>query len=178
MAQIADRMIRAAKFDPTLYDEIARDETTMGEAVTVVLIVAAAAGLGAALAGPMGLIGGAIFALAGWFVQALLAFFVGTTIIPDPDTRTDLTAVMRVTAYASAPGVLAALGFIPFLGWMAAAIAGLWQLAAFVVAIRVVMNFDGYGKAIMVVIIGWIVKLAIGGLLVLVGLGGTLLLAT
>ena len=164
MAQIADRMIRAAKLDPTLFDEVARDETTMGEAVTVVLIVSAAAGLGAALAGPMGLIGGAIFALVGWLIQALLAFFVGTTIIPDPNTRTDLTAVMRVTGYASAPGILAALGFIPLLGWMAAAVASVWQLVAFIVAIRVVMNFDGNGKAIIVVIICWIVKFANGGL--------------
>ncbi len=178
MAQIVNRMIRAAKLDATLYNEIARDETTMGEAVTVVVIVTAAAGLGAALIGPMGLIGGAIFALVGWFVQALLAFFVGTTLIPGPETRTDLTAVLRVTGYASAPGVLAALGFIPLLGGFAAMIAGLWQLAAFVVAIRVVMNFDGNGKAILVVIIGWFVKLAFGGLLMLVGLGGTLLLAT
>ncbi len=128
MAQITDRMIRAAKLDPYLFDEIARDETTMGEAVTVVLIVAAAAGLGAALAGPLGLIGGAMFALVGWFIQAWLAYFVGTTLIPDPGTRTDLTAVMRVTGYASAPGVLAAFGFIPLLGWMASFVAGLWQL--------------------------------------------------
>ncbi len=178
MAQLTDRMIRAAKLDPTLFDEIARDETTMGEAMTVVLIATAAAGIGASLAGPMGLIGGAVLALIGWIIQAVLAFFVGTKIIPDSDTKTDLMAVMRVTGYATAPGVLAALGFIPMLGWLAAFIAGLWQLAAFIVAIRVVMNFEGNGKAILVVIIGWLVKLAVGGLFMLVGLGGALLLVT
>ena len=178
MAQIADRMIRAAKLDASLYDEIARDETTMGEAVTVVLIAAAAAGLGAALAGPIGLIGGAVVALVGWFVQAVLAYYVGTKMIPDSDTRTDLSSVLRVTGYASAPGVIAALGFIPVLGTMAMFAAGLWQLAAFIVAIRVVMNFDGNGKAVMVVLIGWVVKMAIAGLFMFVGLGGALMMAS
>ncbi len=178
MAQIADRMIRAAKLDPTLFSEIANDESTMSEAVTVVLITTAAAGLGAALAGPMGLIGGAVLALIGWFVQAMLAFFVGTKLIPDSDTRTDFSSVLRVTGYASAPGVLAALGFIPMLGAVAMFVAGLWQLAAFIVAIRVVMNFDGNGKAIMVVVIGWIVKMAIAGIFMFIGLGGALMMAS
>ena len=178
MAQIADRMIRAAKLDASLYDEIARDETTMGEAVTVVLIATAAAGLGAALAGPLGLIGGAVVALVGWFVQAALAFYIGTKIIPDSDTRTDFPAVLRVTGYASAPGVVAALGFIPLLGGLRVIKTRIWQLAAFIVAIRVVMNFDGNGKAIMVVLIGWVVKLALAGFLMFVGLGGALLMAS
>ncbi len=178
MAQIVDRMIRAAKLDPTLFDEVARDESTMGEALTVVLIASAASGIGMSLAGPIGLIGGAIAALVSWFIWAWLAFFVGTVMVPDPGTNTDLTAVMRVTGYASAPGVISMLGLIPFLGGLAALVASIWTLAAFVVAIRVVMNFDSAGKAVLVCIIGWVVKMIIGGLFVLMGLGGALLLAT
>lgn len=178
MAQIVDRMIRAAKLDATLFEEVARDETTMGEALTVVLIASAASGLGLLLAGPVGLIGGAIAALLSWFIWAWLAFFVGTVMVPDPGTNTNLPAVMRVTGYASAPGVIAVLGLIPFFGPLVSFVASLWMLAAFVVAIRVVMNFDGIGKAVLVCVVGWLVKLAIGGLFVLLGLGGALLLAT
>jgi hypothetical protein len=178
MAQIVDRMIRAAKLDPTLYDEVARDESTMGEALTVVVIVSAASGIGMSLAGPLGLIGGAIAALVSWFIWAWLAFFVGTVMVPDSGTNTDLTAVLRVTGYASAPGVISVLGLIPLLGGLAALVASIWTLAAFVVAIRVVMNFESTGKAVLVCIIGWIVKMLIGGLFVLMGLGGALLLAT
>ncbi len=178
MAQIVDRMIRAAKLDPTLFEEVARDESTMGEALTVVVIVSVASGIGMSLAGPFGLIGGAISALISWFIWAWLAFFVGTVMVPDSGTNTDLTSVLRVTGYASAPGVIGVLGFIPLFGGLAALVASLWMLAAFVVAIKVVMNFETTGKAVLVCIIGWLVKLAIGGLLVIMGLGGALLLAS
>jgi len=178
MAQIVDRMIRAAKLDPTLFDEVSRDESTMGGALTVVVIVSAASGIGLALAGPFGLIGGALTSLFSWFIWAWLAFFVGTVMIPDTQTNTNLSAVLRVTGYASAPGVVAVFGLIPLLGPLAGFVASLWTLAAFVVAIRVVMNFEGNGKAVMVCIVGWIVKVTIGGLFVLLGLGGALLLAT
>ncbi|MCP4292417.1 MAG: hypothetical protein GY780_11365 [bacterium] len=177
MANIVDNMIRAAKLEPGFYNEIAQNEDSMGAAVTVVVIVSAAAGIGAALAGPAGLIGGAVMALLGWVLQAALAYVVGTKLIPDPDTRCDLTAVLRVTGFATAPGVLAVVGIVPGFGWLVGVVASLWQLAAFVVAIRVVMNFDGNGKAIMVVIIGWIVKGAVAGLFVLLGLTGALMLA-
>ncbi len=178
MAQIVDRMIRAAKLDASLFEEVARDESTMGEAVTVVVIASAAAGIGLALAGPLGLIGGAIAALVSWFLWAWLAFFVGTVMVPDPGTKTDLASVLRVTGYASAPGVLAIFGLIPLLGALASFIGSLWMLASFIVAIRVVMNFESNGKAILVCVIGWVVKLVIGGLFLLMGVGGALLLAS
>lgn len=178
MAQIVDRMVRAAKLDPTLYDEVARDESTMGEAMTVVIISSVASGLGLALAGPLGLIGGAIMALVGWFIWAWLAFFAGTVILPEPDTRADLTSVLRVTGYATAPGAIAILGIIPFFGGLVNLVVSLWMLAAFVVAIRVVMNYDGVGKAVLVCIIGWIVKTAIAALFLLLGIGGAVLMAS
>lgn len=178
MAQIVDRMVRAAKLDPSLYDTVARDESTMGEAITVVIISSAAAGLGMSLAGPLGLIGGAISALVGWFVWALLAYFVGTAILGEPGTRADLPAVLRVTGYAAAPGTIAILGLVPFLGPLVNLVASLWMLAAFIVAIRVVMNYGGVGKAVAVCIVGWLVKMALGGLMMMLGLGGALLLAT
>lgn len=178
MARIVDRMIRAAKLDQSLYEEVARDESTMGEALTIVVIASAASGIGMSLAGPLGLIGGAIAAVISWFVWAWLAFFVGTTVVPDKGTNTNLTGVLRVTGYASAPGVISILGLIPLLGPLAALAASLWMLAAFVVAIRVVMNFETTGKAVMVCVIGWLVKMLIGGLFVLMGLGGAMLLAS
>jgi Yip1 domain len=178
MAQIVDRMIRAAKLDASLFEEISRDESTMGEAVTVVVIVSVASGIGLALTGPLGLIGGAISSLVSWFLWAWLAFFVGTVMVPDAGTNTDLASVMRVTGYASAPGVLSIFGLIPFFGGLASFIGSLWMLASFIVAIRVVMNFDSNGKAALVCIIGWVVKMVIAMLFLFMGLGGALLMAT
>ena len=41
-----DRMIRAAKLDVNLYEEVEADKSTMGQAMVVVVISSVAAGLG------------------------------------------------------------------------------------------------------------------------------------
>ncbi len=46
MARIQDRMIRAAKLDVELYEEVEADQGAMREAMTVVVLSAVAAGIG------------------------------------------------------------------------------------------------------------------------------------
>lgn len=53
-------MMRAAKLDSTLHDEIACHEATMDDAISMVPISTAAAGIGMGLSRPVGLLGGAI----------------------------------------------------------------------------------------------------------------------
>ena len=107
MATIVERMVRAAKLDPTLYDEVRDDEEAMGQAIGSVLISAAAAGLGSAwMGGPIGLVWGGMAALVGWFVWSLICHFVGTRFLPEPLTRSNLAPLLRATGVAAAPGVI------------------------------------------------------------------------
>ena len=46
MSHLTERMIRASKLDVTLYEEVEADKDAMGQAVTIVLISGAAAGIG------------------------------------------------------------------------------------------------------------------------------------
>ena len=46
MARIQDRMIRAAKLDVHLYEEVEADQAAMGQAMGVVILSSAAAGIG------------------------------------------------------------------------------------------------------------------------------------
>ena len=46
MARIQDRMLRAAKLDPQLYEEVEADQGAMGQATTVVVLSSVAAGIG------------------------------------------------------------------------------------------------------------------------------------
>ena len=48
MAGLTQRMIRAAKLDVNLYEEVEADPKSMGQAMTVVVLSAVAAGIGAA----------------------------------------------------------------------------------------------------------------------------------
>ena len=46
MASLTDRMIRAAKLDVTLYEEVETDKGAMGQAMGVVILSSVAAGIG------------------------------------------------------------------------------------------------------------------------------------
>ena len=178
MASIVDRMIRAAKLDISLYEEIERDEGSMGQAMAVVAISSVAAGIGSAgILGPVGLMGGALAAVVGWFIWALLAHFIGTTMMAEPATRASLVQVMRVTGFAAAPGVIRIFAFIPILGTLVNLAASLWMLAAFIVAVRQVLNYSSTGRAVAVCILGWLVQVIIYSLFAIIGIGGIALMS-
>jgi hypothetical protein len=178
MALIVDRMVRAARLDSGLYAEVERDEKATGQAIAVVLISAAAAGIGnAGLGGPFGLVLGALGMLVGWFVWAFLIHFIGTRLLPERETRADLDQVLRATGFAAAPGVIRVFGVVPLLGPLVDAVALVWMLAAFVVAVRLTLGYASTGRALAVTLLGLVVPLAAVGFLMVVGLGGAALLA-
>jgi len=178
MASIVDRMIRAAKLDATLFEEVDRDEGSMNQAMGVVLISSLAAGLGSAgLGGPVGLVFGGVGALVGWFIWAVLSHFIGTNILAEPATRASLNQVLRVTGFAAAPGVIRIFAIIPVLGPLVSLAASLWMLAAFVVAIRQVLNYSTTGRAVGVCVIGWLVQFVIIFMVAALGVGSIALLA-
>ncbi len=178
MASIVDRMIRAAKLDVSLYEEVENDEGSMSQAMAVVGISSVAAGIGSAgILGPLGFIGGALAALVGWFIWSLLSHFIGTTMLAEPATRASLVQVMRVVGFAAAPGVIRVFAFIPILGTLVNMVASLWMLAAFIVAVRQVLNYSSTGRAVAVCILGWLVQVIIFSLFAMIGLGGIALMS-
>ena len=69
MASITDRMIRAAKLDVNLYEEVEADKDAMRQAMAVVILSSVAAGIGTiGTTGIKGLVLGTIVALVGWFI--------------------------------------------------------------------------------------------------------------
>ncbi len=91
MAQLTDRMIRAAKLDANLYEEVERDRGAMGQAATVVVLASLAAGVGAlGSVGLSGMIKAAIGALMLWVFWAFLTYFIGTKLLPQPQTHADM----------------------------------------------------------------------------------------
>ncbi len=79
MANIQDRMLRAAKLDVQLYEEVEHDEGALSQAMTVVVLSAVAAGIGSlGIGGLTGLVSGTLAALLGWYVWAFLIYFIGT----------------------------------------------------------------------------------------------------
>ncbi len=171
MANLQDRMLRAAKLDVELYEEVEHDKGALGQATTVVVLSAVAAGIGSVGAGGLaGLVGGTLAALLGWYVWAFLTYYIGTRLLPEPQTEADHGQLLRTLGFASAPGLIRVAGIIPGLGAIVFSLAGIWMLVATVIAVRQALDYTSTGRAIGVCAIGWVVQaLILGFVYALVG---------
>lgn len=158
MASLIDRMVRAAKLDVNLYEEVEADKGSMRQAIIVVVLSSVAGGIGSiGVLGISGLIFGTIFALIGWFIWAFLVYIIGTKLLPEPQTKSDMGELLRTIGFSSAPGVIRVLGIIPFLGALASLIAGVWMLVAMVIAVRQALDYKSTWRAIAVCVIGFVI---------------------
>ena len=152
-------MIRAAKLDAQLYEEVEADRGAMRQAMTVVVLSAVAAGIGnLANGGLPGIIITTIGALAGWYIWAFLTYFIGTRLLPEPGTQADLGELLRTIGFSSAPGLIRVFGIIPGLTPFVFAVAGGWMLVAMVIAVRQALDYTSTWRAIGVCVIGWVVQ--------------------
>ncbi len=160
MASLQDRMIRAAKLDVQLYEEVEADRGAMGQATTVVVLSAIAAGVGSGRAGLIAIVFGTIAALVGWYVWAFLTYFIGTRLLPEPQTRADHGELLRTIGFSSTPGVLRVFGIIPGLMSPVFLVTGVWMLVAMIIAVRQALDYNSTLRAVGVCLIGWLVQAA------------------
>jgi hypothetical protein len=156
MSKFGERMIRAAQFDVNLYEEVEADKEALGQSMGVVILSSIAAGMGStAFGAPQNLIFGTIAALIGWYVWAYITYFIGTKILPEPQTQADLGELLRTIGFSSSPGIIRILGIIPGLGTIVFFISGIWMLVAMIIAVRQALDYKSTGRAIGVCLIGW-----------------------
>ena len=153
-------MIRAARLDVQLYEEVEADQGAMGQATTVVVLSAVAAGVGSGGAGLFAIVLGAIAALVGWYVWAFLTYFIGTRLLPEPQTRADQGELLRTIGFSSTPGVLRVFGIIPGLMPLVFSVTGVWMLVAMIIAVRQALDYNSTLRAVGVCLIGWLVQAA------------------
>jgi len=159
MADFTNRIIRAAKLDVSLYEEVEADETAMGQAMLVVILSGVAAGVGTIYRGGLGgIFLGTIFALVGWYVWAFLTYFIGTRLLPEPETKTSHKELLRTIGFSSSPGIIRVLGIIPGLGPVVSFVASVWMLIAMVIAVKQALDYTSTWRAVAVCIIGWIIQ--------------------
>ena len=165
MPGIQERMIRAAKLDAQLYEEVEADRGAMGQATTVVILSAVAAGIGnMAQGGVSGILVLTVAALVSWYVWAFLTYMIGTRLLPEPETRADLGELLRTIGFSSSPGLIRLLGVIPGTTQIVFFVAGLWMLIAMVIAVRQALDYTSTLRAIGVCLIGWIVQAILLGI--------------
>jgi hypothetical protein len=180
-ASITERMMRAAKLETGVYEEIEADASATQQALWVVIIAAVLDGLGLALGAILfegraegflgGLLIGVASAIIGWVVWAWLTYFIGTQLFNGSATPGEM---LRTIGFAQAPRVLNVFSFIPVLGGLLRFVVAIWLLIAGIVAIRQALDVTT-GKAIATAIIGWLAMLVvfviIGIIVAALGLG-------
>jgi hypothetical protein len=166
MASFTDRMLGAAKLDARTYEEVEADTNATGQALGVVVISSLAAGVGSfGFGGISGAIWGCAAALIGWVVWAFLIWLIGTKVLPEPQTKSDVPELLRTTGFASAPGLLRILAIIPLVGVLISFLASLWMLVAMVIAVRQALDYQSTARAVAVCLIGFLVNLILVWLL-------------
>ena len=166
MTDFKGRIIRAAKLDVNLYEEVEADRNALGQAMWVVVLSSLAAGVGSiAMGGLGGIMMGTIAALVGWYVWAYLTYLIGTRLLPEPQTKANHSELLRTIGFSSAPGLIRILGIIPGLAKIVYLIASIWMLVAMVIAVRQALDYKSTLRAVGVCVIGWIVQILIFALL-------------
>ena len=166
MASLRDRMIRAALLDVNLYEEVEADKGAMGQAIAVVVISSVCAGIGSiSKIGIVWVLAGTIAALIGWFIWAWLTYFIGTKILPEPQTKAELGELLRTIGFSSSPGIIRILGIVSFLRDLAFLVAAIWMLIAMVIAVRQALDYERTPRAVGVCLIGWIIQAVLFGVL-------------
>jgi len=159
---IVERMIRAARLDPTLYDEVETDETATPQALFIVVIASVCSGIGSAISIAMlgvapsiifaSLITGLILSLVGWLIWSFITYIIGTKVFGGIATYSEL---LRTIGFSDAPGILLIFSFIPFLGGVISFVIGVWGLVAMAIAVRQALDFSTI-NAILTCIVGFI----------------------
>jgi Yip1 domain len=172
-SNLTERMIRAARLDAQLYEEVEADTGALGQAMSVVVLSSLAAGIGTySTGGVVGIVGGVLGTLVGWYLWALTTYLIGTRLLPTAATEADLGQLLRTIGFASSPGLIRVLGVIRPISGLVFLVAALWSLAAMVIGVRQALDYESTWRALGVCFIGWMVYgivlylclLALGGL--------------
>jgi hypothetical protein len=153
--------------DAGVYEDLEANPSATWQAALVVLLSSLAAGVGTGGAGfeTRAIIVGTLAGFVGWVSWAALTYLLGTHLLPEPQTRSNVGELLRTLAFAASPGILRVVGVIPSLQWAAFAVTSVWMLAAMVVAVRQALDYHSTSRAIAVCALGWLLSLAVAAVI-------------
>jgi hypothetical protein len=138
------RMLRAARLESALYEEVEHDASATTQAFLVIAIVSLAGSLWALLhLNVVGVLLAILGTAVGWVIWAVMTWLVGTKLFGG---TADVGEMLRVLGFAATPMVL---GIIPLVG---ALVGFIWMLVCGVVAVRQGLDFSTE-KAIATIVI-------------------------
>lgn len=164
MARFMRRLLGALALERGTYENIEADPSAFGQAMAVVVLASIAAGIGTAGLGdaaPQAIIAAVVGSLLAWAAWATLIGLLGTRILPGPATSSSTGELMRTMGFAAAPGMLRAFEAVGDSRWLMLPLTSAWMIAAMTVAVRQALDYESLGRAVAVVVLGWLVAVAI-----------------
>jgi hypothetical protein len=160
------RFIGALVLDAGTYEDIEADRHAAMQSVMVVAAVCLAGGtaaIGLGLTGVAGFAIGTLVSLGAWLVWVSIIMAIGTMTLPETQTNSSATELMRVLGFAAAPGVFIALAAMRAAAPVVAPVVAVWMIAAAVLGIRQALDYRSTTRAIAVCVAGWLLSFGIIG---------------
>jgi hypothetical protein len=159
IATFKDRIIRSAKLDSTVYEEVEADKRASGQAMLVVILSSLAAGIGSVeRVGISGILWIGLLDIIGWFIWAYITYFIGTKILPEPQTSSNPGELLRTIGFSRAPGLIRVFGIFPRMVGIVFLVASVWMLVTMIIAVRQALDYRSTLRAVGVCIIGWLIQ--------------------
>jgi hypothetical protein len=157
------RMMRAAALDASIYENIEADRSAGRQSLTVVLLASIAAGIGAGGWQGSSLRTFALFttiALATWIAWAWLVAEIGLRILPEKQTQTSFSELLRTIGFAATPGLLQIFAAMPAMTIPVFGLTAVWMLVAMIIAVRQALDYRHTVRAVAVCALAWTLAVA------------------
>ena len=155
----AERLYKAITLNVEFYESVEADKSLTRQAMMTVALVSIVQGFVVAGIAPIALAQGVLGSIIRWFIWAFFIAFVGTRILPEPETESDTGELLRTLGFAYAPGLLIVFQFLPIIGTFIDPLVVILQLAAMTVAVRQALDFTSTVRAVGVCIVAFVVML-------------------
>ena len=150
------RLQKAIFLDIAFYEEVEKDKKFTDQAMMTVVLVAIVQGFMIAGFAPIALVQGILGSLIRFVIWAFFIAFVGTRILPEPETKSNTGELIRTLGFAYAPGLLVVLKVFPFINYFVDPVVVILQLAAMTIAVRQALDFNSTVRAVGVCIVAFI----------------------
>ena len=153
------RLQKAIFLDIAFYEEVEKDKKFTDQAMMTVALVSVVQGFMIAGFAPIALVQGILGSLVRFIIWAFFIAFVGTRILPEPETESNTGELIRTLGFAYAPGLLVVLKVLPFISNLIDPIVTIMQLAAMTIAVRQALDFNSTVRAVGVCIVAFILMI-------------------
>ena len=153
------RLKKAIFLDVAFYEEVEKDKRFNDQAMMTVVLVSVVQGFMIAGFAPIALVQGILGSLIRFLIWAFFIAFVGTRILPEPETESNTGELIRTLGFAYAPGLLVVFKIFPIISSFIDPVVTILQLAAMTIAVRQALDFNSTVRAVGVCIVAFILMI-------------------